>query len=87
MQPGVPIQPALLSRKTKHAMGGGLYEGTTTGPAEDDNSFGKKMLEKLGWKAGQGLGKNRDGMAEHIRVTQRAAGLGLGASNRPPSDG
>ena len=80
------VQPALLSRKTKHAMGGAVYEGTTVAPAEDEDNFGRRMLEKLGWKQGEGLGKNKDGMSEHIRVKQRTAGLGLGATKNGPSE-
>ncbi|CAF4066285.1 unnamed protein product, partial [Adineta steineri] len=33
---------------------------------EDDNKFGKKMLEKMGWTSGVGLGKNENGRTEHI---------------------
>ena len=74
----------LLSRKTLHAMGGGLNEHAASQGAHGD--FGARMLAKFGWKAGEGLGKNKDGMAEHIRVKQRAQGLGLGASDKPPSE-
>ena len=81
------FNPALLSRKNKHAMSGALFEATAAPPpATGDDSFGRKMLEKLGWKEGDGLGKRRDGMADHIRVKQRAAGLGLGAATSPPSE-
>ena len=79
------IQPALLSRKNKHAMVNSLFEGTTA-PPTSESSFGRKMLEKLGWKEGEGLGKNKDGMKEHIRAKQRKEGLGLGASDREPSE-
>ena len=79
------IQPALLSRKNKHAMVNSLFEGTTAAPTSE-SSFGRKMLEKLGWKEGEGLGKNKDGMKEHIRAKQRKEGLGLGASDREPSE-
>lgn len=32
----------------------------------DGNKFGQKMLEKMGWQTGLGLGKNEDGRTEHI---------------------
>ena len=32
--------------------------------------FGEKMLEKMGWRAGEGLGKGRDGTLDPIKVTQ-----------------
>ena len=41
--------------------------------------FGAKMLEKMGWKEGDGLGKNSDGMKEHIKIKKREESIGLGA--------
>ena len=79
-----PIQQQLLGRKAKHAMVGSIYE-TVAAPA-DPGSFGRKMLEKLGWKEGEGLGKNKTGMKDHIRVTQRKEGVGLGADAPAPSE-
>ena len=32
--------------------------------------FGEKMLEKMGWRAGEGLGKGKDGTVNPIKVTQ-----------------
>ena len=32
--------------------------------------FGEKMLEKMGWRAGEGLGKSKDGTINPIKVTQ-----------------
>jgi hypothetical protein len=64
------------------------------------NNVGLKLLEKLGWKEGQAVGKrqrqdmsaNGDGngdapevSSEGLRVVQRANGLGLGASSRAES--
>lgn len=63
------------------------------------NNVGLKLLEKLGWKEGQAVGKRQrqdiaegdDGTAatpvssEGLRVKQRANGLGLGASARAES--
>ena len=48
--------------------------------AEDKNKFGLKMLEKMGWK-GKGLGKNEDGLEQHVKVTKRSANLGLGTED------
>lgn len=45
----------------------------------DKSAFGYKMLQKMGWSEGKGLGKNQDGMTEHLRVRKREESLGLGA--------
>ena len=43
-----------------------LYMYThTCRPISDDN-VGRRMLKKLGWKEGQGLGKEGTGMAEPV---------------------
>ena len=53
-----------------------------------DNNVGSKLLQKMGWKDGQGIGKRRllnkaesDVSSEGLRVRRRADGLGLGASS------
>lgn len=46
----------------------------------DKTKFGFKMLEKMGWTEGKGLGKNEDGVSEHVRVTKKSNNLGLGAT-------
>lgn len=37
----------------------------------DENKFGQKMLERMGWKKGRGLGLNEDGQTEHVKVTHK----------------
>lgn len=49
----------------------GSFEVHTTG-------FGSKMMAKMGYTGGGGLGKNGQGMAEPIEVVQRPKSLGLG---------
>eukprot|EP00578_Thalassiosira_sp_NH16_P011091 CAMPEP_0181105772 /NCGR_PEP_ID=MMETSP1071-20121207/16169_1 /TAXON_ID=35127 /ORGANISM="Thalassiosira sp., Strain NH16" /LENGTH=262 /DNA_ID=CAMNT_0023189119 /DNA_START=61 /DNA_END=849 /DNA_ORIENTATION=- len=48
--------------------------------ANDQSSFGRKMLSKMGWK-GDGLGKNQQGSSTHLRAVRRADSLGIGAEN------
>ena len=36
--------------------------------APDGDGFGKKLMEKMGWKKGKGLGRAEDGIREHIKV-------------------
>ena len=51
------------------------------------NNVGSKLLEKMGWKDGQGIGKRApkdqgaNVSSEGLRVRKRADGLGLGASS------
>lgn len=48
--------------------------------ANAPNSYGRKMLEKMGWKGdGAGLGKNQQGTSTHLRAIRRAESLGIGA--------
>ncbi|XP_072842770.2 PIN2/TERF1-interacting telomerase inhibitor 1 isoform X1 [Pogona vitticeps] len=52
--------------------------------SKDDSKFGQKMLEKMGWSKGKGLGAQEQGNPEHIRVQVKNNTLGLGA---PASQG
>lgn len=56
----------------------GSFELHTTG-------FGSKMMAKMGYVEGQGLGKDGQGMAQPIEVLQRPKSLGLGADIPPES--
>jgi len=42
----------------------------------DDSKFGQRMLEKFGWSKGSGLGKNKQGISENIRVDQKLHSTG-----------
>lgn len=53
--------------------------------SEDTSRFGFKMLQKMGWKQGEGLGKNGEGINEHIKVVKRQENLGLGANKSTAS--
>ncbi|XP_058795312.1 uncharacterized protein LOC131666552 [Phymastichus coffea] len=46
--------------------------------SEDPNKFGQKMLEKMGWSVGKGLGVNEQGMTEHVRVKVKNDQVGIG---------
>jgi Pin2-interacting protein X1 len=50
------------------------------------SAFAMKLMEKMGWKEGQGLGKNEDGMAKHIVITKREDNMGLGLDNSKAAD-
>mmetsp|Transcript_6690 Transcript_6690/g.7659 ORF Transcript_6690/g.7659 Transcript_6690/m.7659 type:complete len:106 (+) Transcript_6690:296-613(+) len=46
--------------------------------AQDTDKFGYQMLLKMGWKAGNGLGKNQQGEVTHVKVEKREESLGMG---------
>ena len=47
---------------------------------DDTSGFGFKMMQKMGWKKGKGLGKDETGINQHLKAGRRVVGLGLGAS-------
>ncbi|KAL7735074.1 hypothetical protein ACLKA6_000843 [Drosophila palustris] len=49
---------------------------------EDDSRFGTKMLEKMGWSKGRGLGANEDGAQEFVRIRFKNDAEGLGYESR-----
>lgn len=61
----------------------------TTGPAgmplgfagfeRYTNGIGSRLMARMGWEEGMGLGRDRQGRAEPVRATMRPKGLGLGA--------
>nr|XP_060610637.1 PIN2/TERF1-interacting telomerase inhibitor 1 [Anolis sagrei ordinatus] len=48
--------------------------------SKDESKFGQKMLEKMGWSKGKGLGAQEQGNTEHIRVQVKNNTLGLGST-------
>ncbi|WVQ73895.1 hypothetical protein IAR50_003476 [Cryptococcus sp. DSM 104548] len=47
---------------------------------KEQPNVGNKLLSKMGWQSGEGLGANGEGRAEPIKVQQFEARAGLGAS-------
>jgi len=83
-QPEVPL-PQTNSDKPRYAEG-----PTPSTPApppapvpdvgKDENNIGNKLLKKMGWSEGSGLGADGEGRAEPIKTAVYASGAGLGAS-------
>ena len=48
--------------------------------SSDENRFGKKLMERMGWEKGKGLGANEDGDTEHITVRMKNDTTGIGCT-------
>ncbi|XP_044260849.1 G patch domain-containing protein 4-like isoform X4 [Tribolium madens] len=46
--------------------------------SEDSSKFGQKMLEKLGWSPGKGLGAKENGIVEHVKISYKNDNKGMG---------
>ena len=55
----------------------GTIVGAEAAPIEEDN-VGNKMLRKLGWSPGQGLGSSKEGRTEPVEAIFRGNRTGLG---------
>lgn len=44
-------------------------------------SFADRMMRKMGWSEGKGLGKAENGIASSVKVKRRVEGEGLGVTN------
>jgi len=46
-----------------------------------ESDIGMKLLKKMGWTEGEGLGKNADGIKDCIQMKRRDENLGLGSTS------
>jgi Pin2-interacting protein X1 len=73
----------LAERRTKQRIGN---DPQNLNWANDDLKFGLKLLKKMGWSEGKGLGKYEDGTLSHIKVQKKGDVLGLGADKHTAQD-
>eukprot|EP00128_Syssomonas_multiformis_P014198 Colp12_sorted_trinity150504_noHs@10932 len=55
------------------------YDPQNKNWVDDKKKFGMKMMQKMGWAEGQGLGVNGVGSTEHVKVFKKQDTLGVGA--------
>ncbi|KAG8896600.1 hypothetical protein FRC01_011710 [Tulasnella sp. 417] len=85
-QPDVPMPTPANSGKPRFADGPSTEASTAPTPAapvdpgKDENNIGNKMLKKMGWSEGSGLGTEGEGRAEPVKAAVYASGAGIGAS-------
>mmetsp|Transcript_12977 Transcript_12977/g.29932 ORF Transcript_12977/g.29932 Transcript_12977/m.29932 type:complete len:441 (+) Transcript_12977:37-1359(+) len=53
-----------------------FYQGMQT------SGLGFKLLSKMGWEQGKGLGANEDGISRHVWVKKKADVVGIGGTNK-----
>jgi len=53
-------------------------------PGEDENNVGNKLLKKMGWSAGTGLGLSGEGRVDPVQTAIYSAGVGIGAGKARP---
>jgi len=46
--------------------------------ANDESKFGQKLMEKMGWQKGKGLGANENGRVQHISLKLKDNNKGIG---------
>ncbi|KAI8100045.1 uncharacterized protein BX664DRAFT_322730 [Halteromyces radiatus] len=94
-QPENPILPSVYSKQRSNKsiqdtdpIKKSYETGSTLSKPIADNNVGAKMLKQMGWKSGQGLGKEGSGIINPINVQQSTmAGLGASQAGRINADG
>lgn len=72
----------LVGKKMMNKLGGMANESA----AAEMSDFARRQMEKMGWSAGKGLGKNEQGMKSHVKVKRREELQGVGAEKQEVKD-
>ncbi|ETI32776.1 hypothetical protein F442_20292 [Phytophthora nicotianae P10297] len=68
----------LVGKKLMSKLGGMANESA----AAEVSDFARRQMEKMGWSAGKGLGKNEQGVKSHVKVKRREELQGVGAEKQ-----
>mmetsp|Transcript_238 Transcript_238/g.290 ORF Transcript_238/g.290 Transcript_238/m.290 type:complete len:285 (-) Transcript_238:1352-2206(-) len=79
---GYGMDEPLVQKKTLAKLAKNGNEFTASSPSK----FALNFLKKLGWKEGDGLGKQRQGRATHVKVVKKDDNLGIGAKDANVED-
>ncbi|GIL53485.1 hypothetical protein Vafri_9078 [Volvox africanus] len=63
-----------MTAMAKPLMSVPLFQGV------DKNSAGYRLLSSMGWKEGEGLGAQKQGIKEHVKVKKKHDAMGVGAA-------
>ncbi|TDH71184.1 hypothetical protein CCR75_007344 [Bremia lactucae] len=72
----------LVGKKLMKKLSGMANESAAT----EISDFARRQMEKMGWAAGKGLGKNEQGVKSHIKVKRREVLQGVGAEKQEVED-
>eukprot|EP01029_Cantina_marsupialis_P001322 TRINITY_DN110_c0_g1_i1.p1 TRINITY_DN110_c0_g1~~TRINITY_DN110_c0_g1_i1.p1 ORF type:complete len:226 (+),score=82.89 TRINITY_DN110_c0_g1_i1:31-708(+) len=76
-------QSALDIAKFSKQQRDNLSRNTYDHLGSDVSDFAKKQMEKYGWKEGEGLGKNKDGIKTHVKTSKKDDSRGIGCTENP----
>ena len=63
-----------------------VLTGSGVSSKKVESDVATKIMSKFGWKQGEGLGANKQGMTECIQIKRRAESAGLGAEEKPKNE-
>eukprot|EP01135_Chromosphaera_perkinsii_P000599 Nk52_evm2s136 gene=Nk52_evmTU2s136 len=77
-QPEIPFASDMGANKSP-AYNQGMPVSASTSDKIEDSNVGSKLLKKMGWSDGEGLGKSKQGIVDPVAAALLPKGVGLGA--------
>eukprot|EP01066_Platyproteum_vivax_P011929 Platyproteum_vivax@DN5412_c0_g1_i1.p1 len=63
-----------------------LAIGSGVSSKKVESSFAENLMKKMGWRDGDGLGKDRDGITDCVQISRRIENQGIGVSTKKAED-